>query len=360
MNYQAVLNMPPFGVAQAEKEKRLLPYLSLLTERHREKCREYARILKVLGYGREKAADLEKLEELPMIPVSVFKECGLRSITGGEVFSTVKSSGTTGQRPSVISLDRMTAADQQRTLSAVVGDFVGNRRMPMLIIDSPDVLKDRNLYSARGAGIVGFSVFGTGRTYALNRDMSLNLEVIETFLEQNKGERILLFGFTYLVWNYFCLALRDKGLRLGIDNGCLIHGGGWKKMKDKAVTEQEFRETLMRQTGIRQVHDYYGMAEQTGSIYMECRCGHLHASSYSEVITRRSYDFSPCELGEKGILQVISAAAQSYPGHSLLTEDEGIILGIDDCPCGRKGKYFKVTGRIAESEIRGCSDTYEG
>lgn len=359
MNYQAVLNMPPFGVAQAEKEKRLLPYLSLLTERHREKCREYARILKVLGYGREKAADLEKLEELPMIPVSVFKECGLRSITGGEVFSTVKSSGTTGQRPSVISLDRMTAADQQRTLSAVVGDFVGNRRMPMLIIDSPDVLKDRNLYSARGAGIVGFSVFGTGRTYALNRDMSLNLEVIETFLEQNKGEKILLFGFTYLVWNYFCLALRDKGLRLGIDNGCLIHGGGWKKMKDKAVTEQEFRETLMRQTGIRQVHDYYGMAEQTGSIYMECRCGHLHASSYSEVITRRSDDFSPCELGEKGILQVISAAAQSYPGHSLLTEDEGIILGIDDCPCGRKGKYFKVTGRIAESEIRGCSDTYE-
>ena len=360
MNYQAVLNMPPFGVAQAEKEKRLLPYLSLLTERHREKCREYARILKVLGYGREKAADLEKMEELPMIPVSVFKECGLRSITGGEVFSTVKSSGTTGQRPSVISLDRMTAADQQRTLSAVVGDFVGNRRMPMLIIDSPDVLKDRNLYSARGAGIVGFSVFGTGRTYALNRDMSLNLEVIETFLEQNKGERILLFGFTYLVWNYFCLALRDKGLRLGIDNGWLIHGGGWKKMKDKAVTEQEFRETLMRQTGIRQVHDYYGMAEQTGSIYMECRCGHLHASSYSEVITRRSYDFSPCELGEKGILQVISAAAQSYPGHSLLTEDEGIILGIDDCPCGRKGKYFKVTGRITESEIRGCSDTYEG
>ncbi|MHB8062980.1 MAG: LuxE/PaaK family acyltransferase [Ruminiclostridium sp.] len=49
---------------------------------------------------------------------------------------------------------------------------------------------------------------------------------------------------------------------------------------------------------------------------------------------------------------------RSYPGHALLTEDKGIILGEDDCPCGRFGKYFKVTGRIPKAEIRGCSDTY--
>ena len=49
----------------------------------------------------------------------------------------------------------------------------------------------------------------------------------------------------------------------------------------------------------------------------------------------------------------------SYPGHVLLTEDEGEILGEDDCPCGRKGKYFKIYGRIKNAEVRGCSDTYE-
>ena len=43
---------------------------------------------------------------------------------------------------------------------------------------------------------------------------------------------------------------------------------------------------------------------------------------------------------------------------ALFTEDEGIILGEDDCPCGRKGKYFKLTGRIKQAELRGCSDTY--
>ena len=100
------------------------------------------------------------------------------------------------------------------------------------------------------------------------------------------------------------------------------------------------------------------MAEQTGCIYAECEYGHLHASIYSDIIIRDYKDFSPCKYGEKGFIQVLSSLPHSYPGHSILTEDEGIILGEDDCPCGRKGKYIKVLGRIKDAEMRGCSDTY--
>ena len=100
------------------------------------------------------------------------------------------------------------------------------------------------------------------------------------------------------------------------------------------------------------------MVEQTGCVYMQCEYGHLHASVFSDVIMRRSKDFSVCDIGEQGIIQVVSMLPESYPGHSLLTEDEGTILGVDDCPCGRKGKYFKIKGRLKNAEIRGCSDTY--
>ena len=100
------------------------------------------------------------------------------------------------------------------------------------------------------------------------------------------------------------------------------------------------------------------MVEQTGCIYMACEYGHLHASIFSDVITRRHTDLSPCDFGEPGIIQVVSMLPKSYPGHLLLTEDEGVILGEDDCPCGRLGKYFKVNGRLKNAEIRGCSDTY--
>jgi hypothetical protein len=100
------------------------------------------------------------------------------------------------------------------------------------------------------------------------------------------------------------------------------------------------------------------MVEQTGCIYMECECGHLHASIFSDVVVRNPLNFSVNKIGERGIVQVLSTIPTSYPGHSLLTEDEGVILGEDDCPCGRKGKYFKIFGRLKNAEIRGCSDTY--
>lgn len=100
------------------------------------------------------------------------------------------------------------------------------------------------------------------------------------------------------------------------------------------------------------------MVEQTGCIYMECEEGHLHTSIFSDIVTRRSIDFTPCNIGEIGIIEVVSILPKSYPGHVLLTEDEGVILGEDDCPCGRLGKYFKIIGRLKNAEIRGCSDTY--
>ena len=100
------------------------------------------------------------------------------------------------------------------------------------------------------------------------------------------------------------------------------------------------------------------MAEQSGCIYMECSQGHFHAASYFDVLIRRPQDFSIAPIGERGIIQVVSVLPKSYPGHSLLTEDEGMLIGEDDCLCGRKGKYFKVFGRLKNAEIRGCSDTY--
>ncbi|MCG7782343.1 Acyl-protein synthetase, LuxE [compost metagenome] len=65
-----------------------------------------------------------------------------------------------------------------------------------------------------------------------------------------------------------------------------------------------------------------------------------------------------CPHGKPGIIQVLSTLPESYPGHSLLTEDEGVVLGEDDCSCGRAGKYFRIIGRLKNAEIRGCSDTY--
>ena len=79
---------------------------------------------------------------------------------------------------------------------------------------------------------------------------------------------------------------------------------------------------------------------------MECENENLHASIYSDIIFRKPEDFSVCDIEQEGIVQLVSLLPHSYPGHSILTEDIGKLVGVDTCPCGRKGKYFKIFGRI--------------
>jgi hypothetical protein len=230
----------------------------------------------------------------------------------------------------------------------------------MLILDSEEVVQNRSMFSARGAGILGFSMFGSRRLYAFDKEMRLRETEVLAFLEQYRGEQILLFGFTYIVYAYFLKALEKSNRTFDLSKSILIHGGGWKKLIDQAITNEDLKRRLKNSCGLTQVYDYYGMVEQTGSIFMECEAGFLHAPVYADVLIRRPIDFTIAEFGEIGLIQVLSLLPMSYPGHSLLTEDEGVIYGEDTCSCGRLGKYFKIIGRIKMAEIRGCSDTFEG
>ena len=358
MTFEELLQISPYSLDKKEKEKILTERLVELTEFHRQNCPEYADMLNTISYENQR---ISSYKDLPFLPVRLFKELPLRSVPQDEIVKTMTSSGTSGQKVSKIYLDRATSSNQQKTMVKIVNEFIGSSRVPMIILDCPSVVKDRNMFSARGAGILGFSIFSKKTSYALNDDMQLDIEGLEAFLDQYKGKKILLFGFTYMVWQYFykeLVRLKGEGKIFDLSGGILIHGGGWKKLIGEAVNPEEFHRALKDVCGLNHIHDYYGMVEQTGCIYMECECGHLHTSIFSDVIVRRPEDFSECEIGERGILQVVSTIPESYPGHSLLTEDEGVILGEDDCPCGRKGKYFKIYGRLKDAEIRGCSDTF--
>lgn len=347
----------PFSFSKAQKERVLVAQLRALTEHHALHCEPYKKMLNALGM---QPSNIQSLEDIPFLPTRMFKTKELRSVEMKDVVKTMTSSGTSGQAVSRIFLDRETSAQQTRILTRIVSDFVGKKRLPLLILDTSEVVKNRLLFSARGAGILGFSMFGSKKAYALDEHMEIDMPTLTAFLSEHADQPIMLFGFTFMVWLHFVKALERTDFRPDLSKAILIHGGGFKKLSDQAVSRDEFKARLNRVCGIapENVHDYYGMVEQTGSIYVECEQGHLHASNFSDVIVRRAEDFSVASFGEKGIVQVLSVLPRSYPGHSLLTEDEGVCLGEDDCSCGRLGKYFKIEGRLLRAEIRGCSDTY--
>lgn len=346
----------PYHLEQDEKEKQLLVKLNELTAWHMEQCAEYRAMLEKSGAGKVAMS----LEEVPFLPVQLFKLMDLKSIPDADVVKVLTSSGTTGQTVSKIYLDKETSVAQTKTLVEVMKPILGGKRLPMIILDTKSVLKDRKSFSARGAGILGFSNFGRKHFYALNDDMTLDVEGLQMYLKEYEGQRILLFGFTFMIWQYVYKEARDKGIALDFGDSVLIHGGGWKKLENEAVDAKTFNRLLRAQLGIQEVHNYYGMVEQVGSIFVECSEGHLHAPQFADVIMRDQITFESVGVGEQGLVQVVSELPKSFPGHSLLTEDLGTIHGVDDCTCGWKGKYFSVAGRIPKAELRGCSDTFQG
>lgn len=186
-------SLPVYEWDRAKKRAFLDAELSDLTDWHAARCPEYAR-MRDAWPARE-----EGFEALPFLPVRLFKELTLKSVPDEALHRTMTSSGTTGQQVSRIYLDRETSALQSKVLSRIMGEFLGKQRLPMMILDTSAVIKNRAMFSARGAGILGFSMFARDKVFALDEHMELDREGLEAFLKKHEGEDIFLFGFTFMI-----------------------------------------------------------------------------------------------------------------------------------------------------------------
>ena len=339
-----------YNLTKDIQEKLFSNTLNLLYEHHVKKSKVYKNILLKKN---TKKTDFLDLKKAPFLPTRIFKELDLKSIKDSEVFKVIKSSGTSGSQ-SKIYLDKHNSQNQIKILSKLFQDFFKiTYRMPMIIIDKVNVIKDRKSFSARGAGILGFSVFGKDHFYALDDNNKLRTKELLKYLNKYSNKKILIFGLTNIIWESL---LKFDNKKINLSNSFLIHGGGWKKLSDKNVNNEIFKKKLKKNFSIKNIHNYYGMVEQTGSIFFECEKGFFHTSIFSDILVKNKF-FKDNDLKKKGIVQLISLLPTSYPGHNLITEDEGAIYGVDSCDCNRTGKTFKIYGRLKKSEIRGCSDS---
>ncbi|MFY9288299.1 MAG: acyl-protein synthetase [Alphaproteobacteria bacterium] len=344
-----LLTKPPFSLRQAEKERLLLPILKDLTRHHRQQCKPYNQIVSLTSPQAEAATSLS---QLPYLPVSLFKFRDLRSVPQKDIRTTVTSSGTTGSLKSRIDLDAITSKLSSKALALIMGDVLGQQRLPMLIIDCQTSLQKKEGMGARAAAILGLMPFGRDHCFALRDDLSLDEEKITAFLKTHAEQDILIFGFTFLIWQSFGeMGQKDK---FDFSRATLLHSGGWKKLADVAIDNDRFKSQLFDKTGITKVINFYGMAELPGTVFIENENGLLVPPHFADVIIRDPLTFEPLPPGEKGLVQIVSALPHSYPGHSLLTEDMGVIKATDK---GRYGGHgLRILGRAPRAELRGCSD----
>ncbi len=342
--------LKPSKIFNMNNNKDFLEKINELNNFHYKNSYQFRKIIDLV-YPSKK---IKILEEVPFIPAKLFKELELKSVPNKKVFKILNSSGTSGDKPSKIYLDKENARSQTLVLNKLVSKIIGKKRLPMLIVDEKKIIQDPNKFDAKTAAIIGFSMFGSNHQYLLKNN-SIDYENLNIFLEKFGQKKFLIFGFTSLVYEQLVSKLNTKKLKSFFDNGVLIHGGGWKKMEKIKVSNDIFKSKLKKRLKINRIFNYYGLIEQTGSIFFECgECGCFTPSEYSEVLIRDK-NFKVLSKNKKGFIQLLSILPKSYPGHSILTEDIGQLVN-NNCKICKITKKFKVYGRAKQSEIRGCSD----
>ena len=350
----------PYGLAP---EERLVVLLEMLKDELAYACE---RNVGVQNYVRHWPVDFRqarRIADLPYLPVGLLKaDPPLSLVEKGEIKRTLTSSSTTGQQPSRIVLDSPTARRMTKGVVAIVQDFIGTARRPYLVVDVPGSVRGGAELGARGAAIQGLQPFATEVTFCLTQgpqgELRLERDKVVEFAKSRRESPVLVYGFTYILWNHLVKPLLAEGIRLDMPKVHIFHSGGWKRLQDEAVEKQAFNEGLARVFGCTPdcVIDFYGMVENVGIIYPDCPAGNKHVPGFGEVIVRNPLTLEPVGGGEQGFVQVCSVLPTSFPGHLLLTEDIGEVVADDGCACGRRGICFRFVGRAPKAEVRGCGN----
>lgn len=354
LDYKKIFSLKPYSLDQGKKDIWYFDKIKQLTSYHYKNCKEYRLISDRMF---KKINILKKIQDLPYTHVEIFKKFNLFTdrVKNKKENKVFVSSGTSKLGTSKINLSRENAILQSLALKNILIDFFKSKKKKIFFTENSSLIKNKNVYSAKSAGIQGFRQFAEEYEFLIDDNHNLKIETLKNFINQNPEEEFFIFGFTSSVWQNLLEKLKAKNIFLKKNKGILIHGGGWKKLENKKISRKDFNENIEKTLGISKSHNYYGMVEQTGSIYFECEKGFFHTSIYSDIFFRDK-NLDTLKKGKIGLIQTLSLLPISYPGHNILTEDIGVLMGVDDCLCGRKGKYFLIKGRAPNTEIRGCSD----
>lgn len=355
-----LLAEPLYEAPSSERRTRLLELMRLLVAHHMEHCPPYRTFCQKRGVDPEA---IERLEDIPFLPTSIFKDALLLSIPEDQIFRELRSSATTSGRPSRIGLDKENNRRWTLSMQRMLLDRIGDERLRTMILDEPSVLGRSDVVSAR-ASMTRSLLFAAGETdtclTARNDVLSLDQDRLAAFLKDaGDGRGNMLFGFTFILSIHVVRPLLEQGVTFQLPELKILHAGGWKKLQALSITPEQLVKECCDCFGTRpeNIVDIYGFSEQGGLLYPTCEHGRRHTPLWGEVVCRDPLTLKAVAPGREGLMQFLTPIQTSYPGHSVITEDVGVILGQDDCPCGRKGTTFRVLGRSrTATEERGCGD----
>lgn len=287
-------------------------------------CAPYAEYIRLLGVNPD---EVHCVDDIPMMPIELFKSHKIYCAdTEPQVVFT--SSATTGMVQS-----RHYVADlalYERAFSEAFRLFYGDVRECSIYALLPSYLE------REGSSLV----YMAERLIAESGGGGFYLNDYEKLLHdmsRDDNPKILL-GVTY--------ALLDLAENYApkLENTVVMETGGMKGRR-KELPKSELHKILCSAFGVERIHSEYGMAELMSQAY-SFGDGLFRTPRWMRVLVRDvNNPFARMAAGRRGGLDIVDLANR----HScafLATQDMGI--RYDD-------GSFRIEGRIAQSDIRGCN-----
>lgn len=286
---------------------------------------------RLLGVKRE---SVRSLNQIPFLPVRLFKSRTITSRPGIDPVRWFESSRTTGQVPSRHGLYR------PEWYSRVSRQIFESRFGPLSGFGLVSLLPSyrRNPFSSLIAMVEDFAL-ASGVALAGDEEAATRLpEILDAIGAQ--GRTPLVFGVTY--------ALLKAAERFAGYQGAflLVETGGMKGM-GKEITREELHKTLHQAFPRADIRSEYGMTEMLSQAYTgQSLSNRFTLPAWAGVLVREPRDpLSSFSGPGKGAINMIDLA----------NLDTCAFLALDDL-CERFADgTFSVLGRMDQGEIRGCN-----
>ena len=280
---------------------------------------------------------VNKLEKIPFLPIQFFKTKEIKT-TEFEQVVIFESSGTSGSVNSKHFVKDLSVYEKSFITS--FRQFYGDEKELCIIGLLPSYLERKGsslVYMVDD--LIKKSAHKSSGFYLYDHDQLKNV-----LLENEKNlQPTLLIGVTYALLDF---AQQNK---LQLKTTIVMETGGMKGRREE-MTRKEVHNILKENLGISEVHSEYGMTELLSQAYSKGD-GIFETPSWMRILIRKEDDPFDITTAEKcneqfctGAINIIDLA-NIFSCAFIATDDTGKLYG---------NNKFEVTGRLENSDMRGC------
>lgn len=291
---------------------------------------EYCKALKI------DKTSVNSISQIPFLPIQFFKSKIIR--TGSfEAAAIFESSGTTGSVSSKHFVKDLSIYESS-FLQSFTG-FYGNIGEYCIIGLLPSYLERQH-----SSLVYMVDKLITLSDHANSGFYLYEFESLRKTLELNEGrqQKTLLIGVSYALLDF------SERFPTQLKHTIVMETGGMKGRREE-LSKQELHKRLKNNLGVNQIHSEYGMTELLSQAYSKGN-GIFNCPPWMKVLVREldnpletisDFNETSSHFGGINVIDLANINSCCF----IATEDAGIVYADGS---------FEITGRIENSDIRGC------